>query len=1076
MLNGTTRNRIISPSTKWLLARAVMSLSLLFNVSYLSGQDDYLIDVHYLSEEEGLSSRFVKRIFQDSRGFMWFWTSKGVDRYDGQSFCHFQVPGYTFVPGGSHHFFEDRNGCIWIVKGQEVIQQQVSGWTDVRIWAYRYGLDTLTPLEQIYPELGVRQKDIFGISQGQDRELWIGTRQGGVYRFESGSVQKAFSLAINTPVNFLTAASDTTLWIVGPKSIGEYALDGRLIRLDKLPFIPYTIRKDAEGVLWVSPKIHQNYVDWNSAMDTLTAFIRPGGPLEYYRQDFELEIAQFNSVFSSPDGRLWCVFAGDSFPVYEEGKGQVYNLAEVVGKSNRLIGPQQVFFGADAAAWVIASDGVYRISIKVNPFRRLLYSEGISVRGIEKPDSATLWANTYRGFIECSLESSIYNILPSKILYAHGTGVLKEERTLWLGIHNQFIIRYDQEKQLSRKFLISGEGISGKSRPAGLETWQPFRDSRGRLWVSASKGLTLLDTVAGTLKMLTDSHMAYGHFIYHLMETEGKLWIGSSNGLYCLDITQETIKPAGHYLSGRKVVYVYNPSKGVFWLAMHGEGLAKWSPHQGLMRMYGLKDGLPNDYIHAIYEYEQGLLWMPSDKGLIRFDTKKEQFTVFLEHDGVAHNEFNQLAHFQDADGRLFFGGLDGITSFHPKDLQGWDWKPPLQLTGLKVLKAQNGHWESCLDELLRNDTLILNHPDNSLQLEFALLDYQAKGNISYAYRIEGQEEEWNALTQNKIRIDRLPPGKHTVYIRGRGYNGMWSRQELQVPVIILRPFYEKAWFWGFCSLLAGLFIWAVVRLRIYRLKQAQKRLEAEVKKRTEELEALNHMKDKLFAMIGHELRGPLGYFQSIGKNLAYLIRRGEYDRALKIGEQLEKTSIMANIMLDNLLRWGLAQTKKLPYRPQAAIISPIVRELVESFTPIAEEKRIIIKCEEAEKALVLFVDVSALQLILRNLVGNAVKFTGDGGEVAIRSCRDEKWGKITVQDTGIGIAPERLEQIFQLQESTSGTDGEKGAGLGLHLCKELVKANQGKIEVFSQPGAGTAFVVFLPLAVPAKSFLTVVL
>ena len=232
-----------------------------------------------------------------------------------------------------------------------------------------------------------------------------------------------------------------------------------------------------------------------------------------------------------------------------------------------------------------------------------------------------------------------------------------------------------------------------------------------------------------------------------------------------------------------------------------------------------------------------------------------------------------------------------------------------------------------------------------------------------------------------------------------------------------------------------------------------------------EQLESLNHTKDRIFAIIGHDLRKPAASFRGISKKVKHLIKKQDFERLDRFGNQIEQNALSLNKLTDNLLNWALTQRDVMPYNPIEVSLSDLVADIHTIFETPANEKNIQIINNVSESTTV-FADPNALSAILTNLVDNAVKYTPEGGQIRIEALEEENNQlKIRVADTGIGMEKDKINDLFLLKKDKSekGTAGEKGTGLGLHLVKELVELNKGIISAASEIGKGTSFDVLLP-------------
>jgi pentatricopeptide repeat protein len=232
-----------------------------------------------------------------------------------------------------------------------------------------------------------------------------------------------------------------------------------------------------------------------------------------------------------------------------------------------------------------------------------------------------------------------------------------------------------------------------------------------------------------------------------------------------------------------------------------------------------------------------------------------------------------------------------------------------------------------------------------------------------------------------------------------------------------------------------------------------------------DELESLNDIKDRIFAIIGHDLRKPAASFRGISKKVKYLIKKQDFDTLDQLGGHLEQNALSLNKLTDNLLNWALMQRDVMPYNPQKVSIGDIAADIQTIFETPAGEKNITIN-NQVPADMLVYADPTALSTIMTNLVDNAIKYTLEGGQVNLTAFEENgKQVKIRVSDTGIGMEKDKMNDLFLLKKDKSekGTSGEKGTGLGLHLVKELVELNKGVISAISDLGKGTSIEVMLP-------------
>lgn len=451
--------------------------------------------------------------------------------------------------------------------------------------------------------------------------------------------------------------------------------------------------------------------------------------------------------------------------------------------------------------------------------------------------------------------------------------------------------------------------------------------------------------------------------------------------------------------------------------------------------------------------------------GLIKFNKKNEKILTFLESDGITHNEFNRSSHYQSPDGRLYFGGLQGVTAFYPKDIyREAEEKSKLIVTNYYELNPKKGLFEDKISTFLKEKRITLSPDIQSFRIHFALLNYKNIKQNRYLYQIDDLEEDWTIQKEPFIRINQLPYGEYTLKIKAKDYTGQDAEDPLTIPIEVLAPFYRKT---SWQIVIFALFILSTyffIRWRIYTLQREKKKLAQLVAERTrviksqkQELEQINQTKDRLFAILAHDLRQPLHSFKSLSKSIYYLLKNDDKNRLDKLIKYLEKESGQLYHLLDNLLHWALAQRDELTIEPITLDLCETVESVLEYHRPLANRLGVKLLNEVAPETL-LKADKRVLETIFRNLISNALRYTSKGtGWIKIAAFYRNNTVQIKVSDNGKGIRPEKLNNLFNL------TTNKTNISLGLHLCKEMITLLEGDISAMSQINKGTTFTITLP-------------
>ncbi|MCJ8274943.1 MAG: response regulator, partial [Psychrosphaera sp.] len=544
-------------------------------------------------------------------------------------------------------------------------------------------------------------------------------------------------------------------------------------------------------------------------------------------------------------------------------------------------------------------------------------------------------------------------------------------------------------------------------------------------------------------------------------------------------------------LSNTRVYVIVEDDKGLLWLGTHGGGLNKLDPKTMQFSQFRESDGLSNDIVYGIALDPQGLLWISTDNGLSRFDPDKISFKNYDFNDGLQGNGFNPRAFFKAKDGELFFGGSNGFNRFYPQDINDDPHHPTVVLTDFLVANQSvainpdsPNSYNNSADETNATTTddnpasfklpqsidslkhLTLGHHQNLITFEFSALHFANQMKNQFAYQLLGQDPNWITTDAKNRRAtySNLAPGHYTLRIKASNKDGYWNEQGKTLSIEVLPP-------WWRSTLAYVLYIFSILttsysfyHYRTGSLIRRAKELERSVEERTATVKQLMEQKDRMFANISHEFKTPLTLIlnpmdaidgnqskQTIMDKVSMMKRNG--NRLLRLVEQLLELSKIKSGSTEDQQQWqyySLAQTLNV---------------LLTSFGPLFDSSQIKVKCAKFDD-VVLHLKPDSLELILTNLISNAVKYNSTNGTISIDVQRQGSQVKIIIEDTGIGIDEKNQSLVFNRFTRAIEQHGKNipGAGIGLALVKELALANHGQVQLTSVVGQGSAFTVTLPV------------
>jgi signal transduction histidine kinase/DNA-binding response OmpR family regulator len=517
---------------------------------------------------------------------------------------------------------------------------------------------------------------------------------------------------------------------------------------------------------------------------------------------------------------------------------------------------------------------------------------------------------------------------------------------------------------------------------------------------------------------------------------------------------------------------------------------------------------------------------MSSDYGIMQFDPVRFTTRSYFVEDGITYNEFNRIAHHQDKSGRIYFGGLNGITAFDPRDFQTE--KPavrlPLRITSFHQYDNSVNKLVDKTEEVARTNTINIPPDDRSSVLDFALLNYTNAEKNVYAYKLTGIDQEWTYQTEPTLRLSNLPFGDHRLLIKAQAADGRWSGNTLAINLIVVRPVYMRTWFLVLIALLVGAGIWTWLRWRTWRHQREQIRLQREIHQATARIEQakkiieqqaqdllrLNEARSRFFANISHEFRTPLTVIMGMASELERYEPEAEPPVVRKAAGLIERSGTNLLRLINQILDLSKIEAGEMHLHPVRADLAGFVRYVGESFQSLAQARGIQLHFLLEEETGEVDFDRDKLQDILSNLLANALKFTPAGGHIYYQlrvldrwqplstqgyyeeliptTNLDGSWIQLSVSDTGPGIEPISLPKVFDRfyqagppQAGPRKADSQSaspvsGTGIGLSLVRELVLLMQGGLAVRNRSDldmGGAKFVVSIPLTRNAQPEVT---
>lgn len=1078
----------------WRIRIKLLIASFVLCLSAQAWSQSYL-PLEHVGEKDGLSFRRVKQIYQDNIGFMWFCTANGLNRYDGKEWKVYQnIEGdSTSIPGNvANWVFEDGEGNLIIDNSDDrplysYFDRMKGTFQQLKIINYHRENELVLrgPFQTKTGEIIaigklVKLNKHYNAYETNPESYLLHYMGNGTFVFGK---QLTYSIA-PPPVTINPTSSSERFWSISIGKYEEVDLQNKtLTRYNTSGFGKYGVPIDNKGMFWYPD------LDPNSEQKFQKFQVPPQIPLE----DWE-------SYRTDNLGNVWLREKNNQLFKYDISLKTINPEGEFEMK---YFDDKPIFQDKNDILWIPSHFGVNKIRKKSEYFDHYLkgnfefdnvaqekkeeqIEKGFVIYSIVETSDDKLMALTTlnqlytidreenKGYLEHIVRGEEGVFL--KITGSLAKMLAGSNGQLWFD--NGLINMYDPATKALTHYPLPDDYQKFKPVVLGEKVRSAQMDNCGKIcFISGSDRLYTFDPLTKTYSLYAENAFPRGV----LGIGEDQKWIATDSFLYQVDpnpILNKRFKlPQKNITSNNYELLKVVPYENKVWIGTRS-GLLVFDQTREEFQQYSTVDGLPNNIIYNIIPNGNDL-WLGTHHGLCRFNISSKEIRNYYTADGLTHNEFNRKSAFKGKDGKLYFGGMNGINSFYPEILDSLTRLEASNLiwTGFNKLDGKTDKITIYKEDMLQvNEALEINYGDKSYSFQFALLNFIEPTENTYSYYLEGFERDWNfAENSSFANYPSLPPGSYNLRVKAKDSRGNIGYNELSIPIIVYNAWWRTQWSKGVFLFLLISGFYAYYRWRTKSLKKQKIVLEQTVKDRTIQLEAQKERaeqsekyKEQFLANMSHEIRTPMHAISGMVKILKrndHLPSQDTYLNAMRASS--DNLVVILNDVLDlSKIEAGKLDIESIPISPNS-----ILDNVTQILKFKAEEKGISLNYKIGNNVPDLIMgDPTRLNQILINLIGNAIKFT-EKGSVDVMLTRVKDRLLYTIRDTGIGIQEDKVNTIFEAFEQAKDNISRHydGTGLGLSISKQLVELQDGKIWVESEEEVGSTFFFDIPLVLAAK-------
>ena len=1010
---------------------------------------------HHYRVEDGLSHNSVTSMLQDHRGFMWFGTKDGLNRFDGYNYKVFQHKSNDSTSIGSNFIrslHEYENG-IWV-------------GTDTGLFKYDEKTESFSLI------LSTKNQPILDIDNDDQGNIWF-IASGNLHKITADASAEEVYKQEN--FSFLSKSSSGTMYVSSSNQIFRYIKDNNsLQKLDlglqtnKNLVITQINAEISQDSIYIGTKDRGALVYSFSNQQMTSLFAEKDKPT--FIRDFLLK-KNSELWIASESGIFIYDLKSKTFQNFRKNYNNPYSLSDNAIYCLVLDQEDGVWIGSYFG-------GVNYYPKQYTPITRYFPRvgensiSGNAVREIKKDTYGNLWIGTEdAGLNKLNTKTGIfenYTSIQNGGILSHYNihGLLPRDSELWIGTFEHGLDVMD----IKSGKIIRHYGTD--SQEDGLRSdfiLYLYETQDNDLYILTSLGAYKYLKETDTFKIVEGFPEIY-HYTFLLEDHKGILWAGTywdglyyynpktgEKGFYKYDSTNS------NSISSNVINGIFEDSQKRLWITTEN-GLNLFNRESKDFKRITKDEGLPSNVTYAILEDAHTNLWISTSNGLVAYNPETKNFKIYTKSNGLLSDQFNYSSFFKDDSGEMYFGSVNGLISFNPDAFIKNTHKSPIYITNIQINNEEvevNSVDSPLKKSISFSRELELNNKQSTFNLTFASLSYTSPEMTKYWYKLEGLNDNWVSIGKNhEVSFTELPAGNYVFKVKALNGDGVWSTNNKDLHITILPPFFasKAAYTFYFICLVLALFL----ILRYYHIYNRDKNNQRIQQLENAKEKEIYNAKIEFFTNIAHEIRTPLTLIKSpLEKLMKSTYKSPEIPRNLGIMEK--NTSRLLNLV-NELLDFRKTEMQHVKLNFVEISINELLEETYIRFSQMIQEKEIEFDLIQPQEAVIAFVDEEAIKKILSNLFSNAIKYSHK--KVKINLTNKESYFEIGIENDGALIPIDLQQRIFEPFYRVPGETKNMGTGIGLSLAHSLTQLHQGKL-LFDTQNSLNTFTLQIPVDQP---------